>query len=47
MIDLNYYHLYLPEEPPKQMDQDENIKILDQAKTMDSKWHETMFYAKS
>jgi hypothetical protein len=34
--DLNRYLLYLPEENPKQLDQDEIIGILDQAKAMDS-----------
>jgi hypothetical protein len=29
--DLNHYQLYLPEENPKQLDQDEIIEILDQA----------------
>jgi hypothetical protein len=33
--DLNRYLLYFPEEAPKQLDQDEIIKILDQAKAMD------------
>jgi hypothetical protein len=35
--DLNRYHymLYFPEENPKQLDQDEIIEILDQAKAMD------------
>jgi hypothetical protein len=40
--DLNWYLLYLPEEKPKQLDQDEIIEILDQAKAMDSEWHEAM-----
>jgi hypothetical protein len=30
---------------PKQLDQDEIIEILDQAKTMDSEWHEEMLNA--
>jgi hypothetical protein len=30
--DLNCYLLYFPEENPKQLDQDEIIEILDQAK---------------
>jgi hypothetical protein len=30
--DLNRYLLYFPEENPKQLDQDEIIDILDQAK---------------
>jgi hypothetical protein len=33
--DLNCYLLYFPEEDPKQLDQDEIIEILDQAKAMD------------
>jgi hypothetical protein len=38
--DLNQYMLYFPEENPKQLDQDEIIEILDQAKAPE--WHETM-----
>ena len=38
--DLNCYLLYFPEEPPKQLDQDEIIEILDQAKAPE--WHEAM-----
>jgi hypothetical protein len=38
--DLNRYLLYFPEENPKQLDQDEIIEILDQAKA--PKWHEAM-----
>jgi hypothetical protein len=30
--DLNYHLLYFPEENPKQLDQDEIIETLDQAK---------------
>jgi hypothetical protein len=37
--DLNRYLLYFPEENPKQLDQDEIIEILDQAKAMDPEWH--------
>jgi hypothetical protein len=38
--DLNRYLLYFPEENPKQLDQDEIIEILDQAKAPE--WHEAM-----
>jgi hypothetical protein len=38
--DLNRYLFYFPEENPKQLNQDEIIEILDQAKA--SEWHETM-----
>ena len=41
--DLNCYLLYFPEELPKQLDQDEIIEILDQAKAPD--WHKTMVTA--
>jgi hypothetical protein len=41
--DLNHYLLYFPEENPKQLDQDEVIEILDQAKAPE--WHEVMDYA--
>jgi hypothetical protein len=44
--DLNCYLLYFPEENPKQLDQDEIIEILDQAKDMDPEWHEAMVNAK-
>jgi hypothetical protein len=37
--------LYFPEENPKQLDQDEIIEILDQAKAMDPEWHEAMVNA--
>jgi hypothetical protein len=37
---LNRYLLYFPEENPNQLDQDEIIEILDQAKTRDPEWHE-------
>jgi hypothetical protein len=40
--DLNRYLLYFPEEKNKQLDQDEIIEILDQAKAMDPEWHESM-----
>jgi hypothetical protein len=43
--DLNRYVLYFPEENPKQLDQDEIIEILDQAKTMDPECHEAMVNA--
>jgi hypothetical protein len=43
--DLNRYLLYFPEENPKQLDQDEIIEILDQAKDMDPQWHETIVNA--
>jgi hypothetical protein len=35
--------LYFPEDNPKQLDQDEIIKILDQAKA--AEWHEAMVNA--
>jgi hypothetical protein len=38
--DLNNYLLYFPEENSKQLDQDEIIGILDQAKAPE--WHEEM-----
>jgi hypothetical protein len=41
--DLNRYLLYFPEENPKQLDQDEIIKILDQSKTPE--WHGAMVNA--
>jgi hypothetical protein len=34
--------LYFPEESLKQLDQDEIIEILDQAKAMDPEWHEAI-----
>jgi hypothetical protein len=43
--DLNRYLLHFPEENPKQLDQDEVIEILDQAKAMDPEWHEAMVNA--
>jgi hypothetical protein len=41
--DLNCYLLYFPEENPKQLDQDEIIEILDQAKAPE--WYEAMVNA--
>jgi hypothetical protein len=41
--DLNGYLLYFPEENTKQLDQDEIIEILDQAKAPE--WHEAMVNA--
>jgi hypothetical protein len=41
--DLKRYLLYFPEENPKQLDQDEIIEILDQAKAPE--WHEAMVNA--
>jgi hypothetical protein len=41
--DLNLYLLHFPEENPKQLDQDEIIEILDQAKAPE--WHEAMVNA--
>jgi hypothetical protein len=43
--DLNRYLLYFPEEKPKQLDQDDIIEILDQAKPRDPEWHEAMVNA--
>jgi hypothetical protein len=43
--DLNRYLFYFPEENPKQLDQDEIIEILDQAKARDPEWHEAMVNA--
>jgi hypothetical protein len=43
--DLNRYLLYFPEENPKQLDQDEIIEILDQAKAWDPELHEAMVNA--
>jgi hypothetical protein len=42
--DLNHYLLYSSEENTKQLDQDEIIEILDQAKALE--WHEAMVNAK-
>jgi hypothetical protein len=44
--ELNRYLLYFPEENPKQLDQDEIIEILDQAKAMEPEWHEAMVNVK-
>jgi hypothetical protein len=43
--DLNHYLLYIPEENPKQLDQDEIIEILDQAKARTPEWYEVMVNA--
>jgi hypothetical protein len=43
--DFNRYLLYFPEESPKQLDQDEIIEILDQAKARYPEWHEAMVNA--
>jgi hypothetical protein len=43
--DLNCYLLYFPEENPKQLNQDEIIEILDQAKDLDIGWHEALVNA--
>jgi hypothetical protein len=37
--------LFFPEENPKQLNQDEIIEILDQAKAWDPEWHEAMVNA--
>jgi hypothetical protein len=37
--DLNHYLLHFPEENAKQLDQDEIIEILDQAKAWDPECH--------
>jgi hypothetical protein len=37
--------LYLPEEKPRQLDQDEIIEILDQSKAGYPEWHEEMVNA--
>jgi hypothetical protein len=42
--DINRYLFYFPEENPKQLDQDEIIETLDQAKTPE--WLEAMVNAK-
>jgi uncharacterized membrane protein len=39
---LNRYLLYFSEDNPKQLDQDEIIEILDQAKAKAHEWHEAM-----
>jgi hypothetical protein len=43
---LNRYFFYFPEEIPKQLDQDEIIQIMNQAKTWDPEWYEAMIDAK-
>jgi hypothetical protein len=43
--DLNRYLLYFPKGKPKQLDQDEIIEILDQAKALDYDWHKAMVNA--
>jgi DNA-binding GntR family transcriptional regulator len=43
--DLNRYLLYFSEENPNQLDQEEIIEILDQAKARDPEWHEAMMNA--
>jgi hypothetical protein len=43
--DLNRYLLYFPEESPKQLNQDEIIDILDQAKARDPEFNEAMVNA--
>jgi hypothetical protein len=43
--ELNRYLLYFPKENPKQLDQEEIIEILDQAKARDPEWHESMVNA--
>jgi hypothetical protein len=40
--ELNCYLMYFPEENPKQLDQDEIIENLDQAKARVPEWHEAM-----
>jgi hypothetical protein len=45
MNDLKSYLLYFPEENAKQLDQDEIIEILDQAKARDPEWHEIIVNA--
>jgi hypothetical protein len=43
--DLKPYLLYFPEENAKQLDQDEIIEILGQAKARDPEWHEMIVNA--
>jgi hypothetical protein len=43
--DLNRYLMYFPEENPKQLDQDEIIEILDQAKAWNPEWCKAMVNA--
>jgi hypothetical protein len=40
--DLNCYMLYFPEENPKQLDQDDIIETLDQAKARYLEWNEAL-----
>jgi hypothetical protein len=40
--ELNCYLLYFPEENPKQLDQDEIIEFLNQAKARNPEWHEAL-----
>jgi hypothetical protein len=42
---LNHYILYFCEEFPNQLDQDEIIEVLDQAKANDPEWHGAMVTA--
>jgi hypothetical protein len=42
---LNFYLLHFPESKPKQLDQDEIIELLDQAKARNPEWHEKMMNA--
>jgi uncharacterized membrane protein len=43
--DLNPYQLYFPEKDFKQLDQDEIIETLYQAKAVNPEWHESMVNA--
>jgi hypothetical protein len=43
--DLSHYLLYFPEEEPKQLDHDEIIENLDQAKALLPNWHEAIVNA--
>jgi hypothetical protein len=43
---LNRYLFYFPEDHYKQLDQDQIIEILNQAKVWDSDYHESMVNAK-
>jgi hypothetical protein len=43
---LNRYFLYFPKEHSKPLDQDEIIKIMNQAKSWDPEWYEAMVNAK-
>jgi hypothetical protein len=44
--DLNRYLFIFLKRNPQQLDQDEIIETLDQAKAIDPKWHEAMVNAK-